>query len=377
MPITFDRAALETALRALSRITTRNRAATDDVLIEAAADGTVRLTTTDAQTWLATTLAAETDGPGVLLVPAELLLNYIRGLGVERITLEADTAGHAALLWKSNHLRLLCRDPEQFPQPPALAPNTSAFTLPATLLQTLGRWCLPVAQDVGGRPILGTVHTDHVAGHLRFTATDGMRLSRVQVPFPGTVPAVSIPTRLLKQCLALAKNEPVTLRRQDNRIQASLGSWTITSLLVDGKFPDADRVIPQAFGTALTRDAAELQAAIDRLTIVMRSQRGGQVMTFAIQDGQIVLSAEGVDTGTMEEIVDAAIEGPAWRLHFQPGFLLDALKMIGGEGEVALAISGAQSPMRVTHAGTPEALHIVLPLRDIVASPPVVAASEC
>jgi DNA polymerase-3 subunit beta len=375
MQITFDRAALETALRALSRITTRNRAATDDVFMEAAADGTVRLTTTDAQTWLATTLAAETDGTGVLLVPAELLLNYIRGLGVERITLDADTAGHTALVWKSNHLRLLCRDPEQFPRPPALAPDAPAFTLPAALLQTLGRWCLPVAQDVGGRPILGTVHADQDEGHLRFTGTDGMRLSRVQVPFPGTVPAVSLPTRLLKQCLALAKTDPVTIRRQDNRIQASLGSWTITSLLVEGKFPDADRVIPSSYVTTITCDAAELQAAIDRLTIVIRSQRGGQVMTLAIQDGQLVLRAENLDTGTVEEIVDAVIDGPAWSLHFQPGFLLDALKMTGADGDVSLAISGAQSPLRVTHPRLPEALHIVLPLRDVVATPPVAASA--
>ncbi len=375
MQITFDRVALETALRALTRIATRNQGATDDVFMETATDGTVRLTTTDAQTWLATTLAAETDATGVLLVPAELLLNYIRGLGVEHITLDADTAGHAALTWKSNHLRLLCRAPEQFPQPPSIAPDAISFTLTADLLHTLGRWCLPVAQDVGGRPILGTVHADHVAGQLRFTGTDGMRLSRVQVPFPGTVPAVSIPTRLLKQCLALTKTEPVTLRRQDNRIQASLGSWTITSLLAEGKFPDADRVIPEAYATTITCDPTELQAAIDRLTIVMRTQRGGQVMTFAIQDSQLVLSAEGVDTGTMEEIVDAVIEGPEWHLHFQPGFFLDALKMIGGEGEVVLAISGAQSPMRVTHASTPEALHIVLPLRDIVAAPPVAASA--
>jgi len=203
-------------------------------------------------------------------------------------------------------------------------------------------------------------------GVIRAVATDGHRLAMCSMQADigqQDRHQVIVPRKGILE-LARLLTEPdgnVSIVLGQHHIRATTGEFTFTSKLVDGKFPDYERVIPKDIKLRVLLPAAALKEAVSRVAVLADKNANNRV-EFLISEGTLRLAAEG-DYGRAQDTLAVTQDGsePALSLGFNAKYVLDALGPI--EGEAELLFSGSTSPAMFKGSGDAGYLAVVVPLR--------------
>src|SRR6185436_6268356 len=197
---------------------------------------------------------------------------------------------------------------------------------------------------------------------LRGVATDGHRLARVEVPLPkgaGDIPGVIVPRKTVGEVRKLLDESDgsVDIELSDTRIRFASASVTLVSKLIDGTFPDYERVIPTGNDKILNVPCKEFANAVDRV-----STKKSRAIKLAVAKGVVTLSATSPDAGSATEEIEVDYTAQALEIGFNSRYLLDITEQITG-AEARFLMADAGSPTLVRDGADESALYVLMPMR--------------
>ena len=335
-------------------------------------DGGLTLTATDMEIAIVEDVAASSTRNGACTAPASTLYEIVRKLpdGAE---VEMDHAGgDAQLALRSGRYAtsLVVLPTDDFPSMTA-GTLPHRFSLPADRLRGLidrTRFAISTEET---RYYLNGIYL-HVAESdgakvLRGVATDGHRLARVEEDLPegaGSMPGVIVPRKTVAELRKLLEevSGAVEVALSDTRIQFSVGTVRLTSKLIDGTFPEYERVIPRDNDKVLRVGKKDFSDAVARVSAIS-SERARPVKLSLARD-LLVLSAASPDQGTATEELDSdrvQYQASPLEIGFQARYLNDITDQIHDQVEFRFADGAA--PTVVRDAADASALYVLMPMR--------------
>ncbi|MBB5700639.1 DNA polymerase-3 subunit beta [Ochrobactrum daejeonense] len=348
MRVSIDRSELAHALATVNRaIESRNTIPILANVLLAVEDGKLRLTGTDLDVEITTSLPVLDCQPGSVTVPGKMLADIAKRATGD-ITLELDAAsggGRLTVASGRSRYKLDVLPAEDFP-------SFSAGKFDTTLeldLATLVAPCVHCISTDETRYYLAGVYLHAVDGRLVAVATDGHRLMRNVGPAGDLNYGVILPRKLV----GLLPKSAVTVELSQNKVRVTSGSTVITSKLIDGTFPDYVRVIPTGNSNVLTVDRQALMKAVERVAAVADDK--SRAVKFAVGDVlRLMLADKASDEVSIE------FEGEPLEIGFNARYVNDMLGALD-EANVRFALGDAGSPAIVKGEG--EWTAVLMPVR--------------
>jgi len=371
MKLTIERAALFRALgHVQSVVERRNTIPILSNVVLRAEDGRLSLSATDMDLEIVESVTAQTARAGVLTAPAHTLYDIVRKLrDGSQIELEA-TGDTSTMTLRSGRstFTLSCLPPEDYPLMTA-GDLTHNFTLTAAEIKTLidrTRFAISTEET---RYYLNGIFLHATRSNempvLRAVATDGHRLARVEIVLPegaAGMPGVIVPRKTVMELRKLIDetDQEVGIALSDTKIRFTFGDAVLTSKLIDGTFPDYDRVIPANNDKVLEVDCKLFAEAVDRVSTI--STEKSRAVKLSLERGNLVLSATSPENGTATEEIEVRYSASPIEIGFNSRYLLDITEQIGGEG-AQFAMADAASPTVVRDSADGSALYVLMPMR--------------
>ena len=331
-------------------------------------DKTLSLTGTDLEVELIGRVELEAAGvDGEVTVPARKLVDICKSLP-EGSTIEFSLEGGKATVKAGRSRFTLSTLPAaDFPAVESGA-GSVALSLDQSLVKQLidGTAFAMAQQDV--RYYLNGLYLEILGGRLRVVATDGHRLALATGPalVEATDTGVIIPRKgVLELSRLLDGSVPLELAIGTNHIRATNEQFTFTSKLVDGKFPDYERVIPKNADKSVIGERGELKQAFTRTAILSNEKYRG--VRLKLSENSLDITANNPEQEQAEEAVGVQYTGTELEIGFNVSYLLDVLSVLE-QPQVRLSLSDEASSALLENAeppseGEPERLYVVMPMR--------------
>ncbi|EGU33343.1 DNA polymerase III subunit beta [Vibrio scophthalmi] len=199
---------------------------------------------------------------------------------------------------------------------------------------------------------------------LRSVATDGHRMavSLVSLGADFATKQIIVPRKGVQELVKLldAPEQPVVLQIGSSNVRAEVNNFVFTSKLVDGRFPDYRRVMPQTTTKTLEAGCDELRQAFSRAAILSNEKFRGVRVNLA--DNEMRITANNPEQEEAEEMLDVTFEGDAIEIGFNVSYVLDVLNTLRCE-KVRLSMSDANASALIENADDDSALYVVMPIR--------------
>jgi DNA polymerase-3 subunit beta len=337
-----------------------------------AADGKLDLRATDLDIEVTESVPAMVGQPGTTTVPAHTLYEIVRKLadGAE-VRLENNGGEQLTVSSGRSRFNLACLSPDSFPDLKS-GTFTHTFSMPAAALRELiERTQFAISNEETRYYLNGIyIHVLDVNGTptLRAVATDGHRMARAETDAPAGakgMPGIIVPKKTVSEVQKLLDgadgDAEVQVELSDTKIRFTLGSVVLLSKLIEGTFPDYDRVTPKNNDKQMNVDKASFATAVDRVSTIA-SDRGGKAVKLAMKEGQLELSVTNPDHGTASEELAVEFEPESFEIGFNARYLLDIIGQIRSDNAVFL-FNDAGSPTLVREDGEAKALYVLMPMR--------------
>ena len=374
MKITLERSALLKSLNHVQSVVERRNTIPilSNVLLDAT-KGSLSLTATDLDIEIVESLAADVARPGATTASAHMLYDIVRKLpdGAQvQIELMGES-GRITLSAGRSRFQLGALPREDFPAMTA-GSLPHAFAVPASDLKRLIDKTRFAISNEETRYYLNGIYLHAAKGKdavtLRAVATDGHRLARFDLPAPAgseAMPGVIVPRKTVAEVRKLIDDADgeVEIAVSDTKIRFAFGDAVVTSKLIDGTFPDYQRVIPTGNDKPLFVDRAAFQEAVDRVSTVASDRTRAVKMT--IEDGKVTLNVVNPEQGSASEELVADFSGDGFDIGFNARYLMDITAALNGD-QAQFLFADAGSPTIVPDAGEkadPATLYVIMPMR--------------
>ena len=367
MKATIERATLLKSLSHVQSVVERRNTIPilSNVLIEASADGAIKLMATDLDLQVVESISAQVEQPGATTISAHTLFDIARKLPEgSQVSLQAADgkmliqAGRARF-----NLSTLPRD--DFPVI-AEGDLPTQFELPAeTLKQIIDKTRFAISTEETRYYLNGIYIHKSEQGDLCAVATDGHRLALTRQGLPtgaSSMPSVIVPRKAVTELRKLLDDfdGEIGMSLSDTRAEFSFGTVRLKTKLIDGTFPDYTRVIPRGNDRIMQVDSASFSAAVDRVSTI--SSEKSRSVKMRLQPGSLSLSASSTDASSADEALEVSYDGPEMEIGFNARYLLDIASQVDSDViEFALADQGAPSLVRTP--GDEATLFVLMPMR--------------
>jgi DNA polymerase-3 subunit beta len=210
----------------------------------------------------------------------------------------------------------------------------------------------------------------HVLGNggeprLRAVATDGHRLAKAEVAAPegsAGMPGVIVPRKTVGEIQKLLEDPAteVEVGLSDTKIRLTIGDMVLTSKLIDGTFPDYERVIPKANDKELRVDKADFERAVDRVSTISADR--GRAVKLSLADDKMVLAVNNPDSGSATDELPVGYEAEPLEIGFNSRYLLDIAGQLTTD-EAVFRLADPGSPTLIQDTGEADALYVLMPMR--------------
>lgn len=370
MKLSIDRSALLRALNHVQSVVERRNTIPilSNVLMKAQ-DGVLALSSTDMDLEINESVAANVTMAGATTAPASTFHEIVRKLpdGSE-VEVELNAEGTQITVRSGrSQFKLSCLPVADFPEI-STGDLPSGFSLPASDLRALIDRTKFAMSTEETRYYLNGIYV-HEADNdgvkvLRAVSTDGHRLARFEMPLPegaAGMPAVIIPRKAVGEIRKLIEDaaDLIQVTLSENKIRFAFDHIVLTSKLIDGTFPDYQRVIPQGNDKIVEIDPKVFSRAIDRVSTI--SDGKSRALKITLDGKQMTLSASSPEAGSATEELE--INGDAsMEIGFNAKYLLDITSQIEGEG-CRLILADSASPTIIQDNSDPSSLYVLMPLR--------------
>ncbi len=344
---------------------------TQNVLLQA--DGNrLKITATNLEIAISTWIGAQIESEGAVTIPARTLTDFVNLLPRKKVEIDLATDPWGINLKCANFTaNLNGTAPDDFPPIPTVADGASASIPADSLRGSLERVVFAAATD-DSRPVLTGVKLDIAGSEYTVAAADGFRLA-VEI---GNLAAESdvdigviVPSRTLTEVMRLLGDQTsnVEFRVTEAKSQAlfTLQNVEVVTQLVQGAFPDYEKLIPTSHGTLVKVDLQDFVQATRAASIFARD--GSGIIKLYInppedgQGGEVKVQSRAEEVGNNEGVIQADVEGDESRVAFNSKFLTDVLAVLGGD-DVTLETTTSSSPGVLRASNHQGYTHVVMPM---------------
>ena len=366
MKISLERDALFAQLQTVSRVASTRSAiqALSGVQLTANSSG-CELRATDMDVGLRVPLEAEVAREGTVVLPARLIVDVVRSLPAEHVSLELRSAEQDVELVAGNatfHIRTLRGD--DFPPFPEPDPDSSV-QLPADAFVSTALKVAGSASRDETRPVLTGILVSASDRELRMVATDSYRLSVKETTLESPLSSgfeVNVPARALQELARLVshdQDEPLSVSVRQNQVLFTLGRVVLSSRLIDGQFPNYRQLLPETFEHELRLGGSELTEVVRRISLLAQKNAP---LRLAFAEGELTVSAQTPDVGEARESMPVAFTGEPLEIGFNPEFLRAGLEAID-EGDVLLKLISPLRPGLIESGDESRFRYLIMPIR--------------
>jgi DNA polymerase-3 subunit beta len=326
-----------------------------------AADGQLHLAATDMELSLRTSVEADVEGEGEVVVPGRLLLDIVRALPDNDVTLEYHSDESMLVIASgSASYRVHTYSAEDFPRLPDVEALQVSPVEREALLETINRVGRSASRDES-RPVLTGILVRFEGDKVIMAATDSYRLAVKETVATAPLPDLEaiIPARALQELARIAANaDEVQLGLHENHVVFGAdGAW-LTTRRIDGQFPNYRQLLPEQFEHEVQMPREELLDVVRRVSLM--AQRNSPLrLRFA--GGELTVSAQTPDVGEARESLPAPYNADALEIGFNAEFLRDGLESVDSSTVRVKLIS----PLRpaVLEGETPDYTYLIMPIR--------------
>jgi len=366
MKFSMERAGLLAALGHVQNVVERrNTIPILSNVLMSAGNGMVNFVATDLDIEVSEAAKADVSVAGDVTAPAHTLYDIIRKLpdGAE-VALSVGADGRLEVDAGRSHFVLPLLPAGDFPKL-AVDDFTHNFTLGAAELARLidkTRFAISTEET---RYYLNGIYFHSIDGRLRTVATDGHRLALAEMAAPAgaeDLPGVIIPRKTVAELRRLIDglSESVEISVSEAKIRFKVGSAVLISKLIDGTFPDYDRVIPKGGDKKLIVDNAVFAAAVDRVSTI--SAEKSRSIKLTLEGDNLTLAVNNPEHGNAREDLMVDYGAEPLEIGFNAKYLLDVTAQIEAR-DAEFVMSDAASPALVRDPDDKGAVYVLMPLR--------------
>lgn len=336
-------------------------------------EGRLKLTATNLEVGINRWISATITRDGAVAVPAKLLTDVVGGLPNDKVTLSLDQ--------KTQTLRVECGrfvsnikgvDADEFPSLPTVSAQTPLVSLPAEVWQEAIEQVAFAAATDESRPILTGVLVRTRDQQVTLVAADGFRLAmrtiQLSAPVAHSVDCL-IPARTLSELARIIGDTDAEVAMVytpgGSHVLFHTENIEVVSRLIEGRFPDFERIIPQQYLTRMVLDSSELAKAVKLASFFAGSSQN--VVKLKIEPaselapGRVVISANAAELGDNTSELDGSVTGEGGVIALNVRFLADAIAAVHSN-QIAFEMQSAQSPAVFKPVGQDGYIHIVMPM---------------
>lgn len=366
MKLTISRESLLIPLQSIAGVVERKQTmpVLSNVLL-VAEDNHLTLTGTNMEVELVARVSpVHVDQPGEITVPARKLSDICRALGDEapiELALEGD---RLHLRCGASHFTLSTLPAQHFPNVEDEEASIRLDVPQKELGRMLDATAFAMAQqDV--RYYLNGLLLEVAPDYLRTVATDGHRLAMAHFDMGTGVEEarqVIVPRKGVLELTRLLDDveNPATLVIGDNHLRVTVGSYTFTSKLIEGKFPDYNRVIPRGGDKVVLADRSTLKNTLQRAGILSHENIRG--VRLHLSSGKLEVFANNPDQEQAEDALAVDYQGEELQIGFNVGYLVDVMNALDDD-EVRLTLSNPNSSALIESDAETRSLYVVMPMR--------------
>src|SRR5215203_1284077 len=366
MRLSTQREALFAQLQTVTRAASTRSAvqALSGVQLLASDDG-IELRATDMEIGLRVPLDGEVVRDGAVVLPARLLVDVVRSLPGDSVTLELRSAEQdveivaGAATFHIRTLRL-----EDFPPFPEPEGDGRVQVPGAAFVATIAKVARSASRDET-RPVLTGILVSASGDELRMVATDSYRLSvketRLDAPLDGSFEA-NVPARALQELTRIVQHgsaDQLAVSVRANQVVFEAAGVVLSSRLIDGQFPNYRQLLPDAYEHELQLAGTEITEVVRRISLLAQKNAP---LRLAFSEGELTVSARTPDVGEARETVPVPFQGEPLEIGFNPEFLRDGLEALEG-ADVVLKLISPLRPGLISAADGSGFQYLLMPIR--------------
>ena len=326
----------------------------------------LRLSATDLELMIETTIKADVKMEGTVVVPGKFFSEYVRKLTNEQITLETNENNQLKLSYTDSEGFMQCLNPDEFPNIQKIS-NEQYFEIDkAQFVDAINKTIFSVSLD-DARPLFKGCYFEVSEHNLTVVALDGYRMSVVKKEIAAATTSTSfvVPAKSLSEITKVVddKEENIRVYFQKQFVMIEQDDAVIISRLLDGEFINYRNLITQGdFTTVATVNKRQLEEALDRTSLLARVERNN-IAKFEIKDKTLGISSNS-EIGNIHENVTISLSGADLVTAFNSRYFIECLKVVNDEF-INLNFTTAIAPCIVKPCEGDEFLFLILPVRII------------
>ncbi len=334
-----------------------------NVFLEAT-KGTLSIKATDIKVSFETSIPVDTAESGSATVFCDKLSGILASIPEGDIAVEQeDSKVIVKPTFKKVRFQLKTISSEKFPELPEAA-DDSFFSIPARELKAMIAQTIFAVSDDETRYFMNGVFMEKTAEGVVLVATDGRRLSFVKKTFEVNVPdfkGIIIPPKILSLIAKRAPDEGlIEIAVTEKSLFIRFGSYRVSSVLIEGQFPNYQKVIPESQKHLLSIRRLDLLEALKRVSIFVEQK--SRRTFFTLSPGSLVLSTEESEIGTAREELSCRYEGPEVMIALNYRYVEEPLKVMDAE-TVTLEFTEPNRAITLSPEPVSDYFHIIMPMQ--------------
>ena len=336
MKFIISSTALFSRLQAISRvINSKNSMPILDCFLMELQDGTLKITASDNDTTLSTTLEVnEYDEDGRFAISSKTLLESLKEISEQPLSFQVNLSNlEICIQYQNGKYNMMGQNADEYPQPQEFDDNAVKVDMDSSILMNGINRCVFATADDELRPVMNGIYFDITTDDITLVASDGHKLVRCKTfAAHGSEKAAFIlpkkPANILKALLP--KEEGNTeIAFDDRKAMFTLENYLMVCRLIEGRYPNYNSVIPQNNPYKAIIDRSSFISALRRVSVF--SSQASSLIKLSLSDNQMKISAQDIDFSTSaEETVTCQYEGNPMSIGFKSSFLIDILNNISG-----------------------------------------------
>ena len=370
MRFTLSSSAFSSRLSTLSKvINSKNSLAILDSFLFEVQNNQLTITASDSENVLTTTLQlTECDGDGRFAVNNKTILDAVRELPEQPLTIDVDTDNYTIkVVYQNGIYNFTAQNADEYPNVPAMGEGATTVVIPSGVLaDSISRSLFATATEEL-RPVMNGVYFDLTADCLAIVASDGHKLVRnrnynIKTEEPKSFILPKKPATLLKNVLVKDESD-VVVRFDERNAEIRFADHVLMCRLIEGRYPNYNSVIPQDNPNELTIDRKVLIGVLRR--VMPFASESSQLVRLHLETGLIEISSEDIDFSTSaKEQITCDYTGNRMNIGFKGPSLNDILNNLTSD-EVQLQLADPSRPCLVLPAQQPEnedILMLIMPM---------------
>lgn len=325
---------------------------TQDHLILIGSDATISIQST--MSTANDSLNLTVDETGSIVLPSRFFIEIIKKLPTNDVSIESQSSGLTVIKSGTAEFQIQGAPGSDYPNLPEIELE-QPIKLPTQSFKEMINQTIFSASNQEQRPILTGLHLAIHPTHITATATDSHRLSKREIYLEeGVVDKVYEPIVLPKKTVVelskiLNDEDPLHLVITEQQVVFVIHDLTIYSRLLEGNYPDTDRLIPRQHDIKLVLNVQDFVSSIERASLLVHESKTS-VVQLKIENGDVTLLVLGADIGKSDEQIKFdSVEGGPISISFNPDYMREALKSFG-DISVQLLLQNAARPLLLKSA---------------------------